>query len=339
MRIPIPTSQLWDNLSERVGAWAQGPVKYLRSKKERALYRLFSIPAFELSVRVVRKSIADDVTLMAAGVSYYAILSLIPMITGLIVLFSVVLEASTVRAALLEFFQTHLPGSTGVVESNIEAVGRGRGFLGVLSILGLFWAASSIFGAMSRAINRAWGVHRGRPFYLARLRHLGITISVGSLFLLSVGTTTILEVLGRVDLPGVGPLNFVEQDSFSTLARPVPFLFTLSIFLLIYRLIPNTYIRWRHVWPGALLAAITFEISKSVFVFYLEHFVNYQKVQDSLSSVVALLVWTYISSLIVIVGAELSSEYRRTQETAAQVSRAGPRGLEDGDLEDEDELW
>ena len=335
----LPASQLWHSLSARLTARAQGPVKYLRVKETKIQGRLLTIPAFALLLRVVRESSADDATHMAAGVAYYAILSLFPMAIGLIALLSLVLETSTVRADLLEFFQTYMPGSTGALESNISTVGSVNGFLGVLSVLGLFWTASSVFGAISRAVNRAWDVHRDRPFYVAKLRHLVMAFSVGLLFLLSMGATAALQFLGRVDLPGVGQLGFLEHDGLSILVRPVPFLFTLTIFLLIYKLVPNTTTHWRYVWPGALLAAVAFELSKSVFVFYLDNFADFEKVYGSLGSVIVVLVWTYLSSFILIIGAEVSSEYGRMREGVAQgrliESREGP----ENDLEDEEELW
>ena len=335
----LPASQLWHSLSARLTARAQGPVKYLRAKETKIQGRLLTIPAFALLLRVVRESSADDATHMAAGVAYYAILSLFPMAIGLIALLSLVLETSTVRADLLEFFQTYMPGSTGALESNISTVGHVSGFLGVLSVLGLFWTASSVFGAISRAVNRAWDVHRDRPFYVAKLHHLVMAFSVGLLFLLSMGATAAVQVLGSIDLPEVGQLVVLENDGISALTRLLPFLFTLTIFLLIYKVVPNTRTWWRYIWPGALLAAILFEISKSVFVFYLENFADYEKVYGSLGSVIALLIWTYVSSFILIIGAELASEYGRMREGVAQGRLIDSKGREERDLEDEEELW
>ena len=207
----IPGRQLWYGLSAPLISRFHGPVSYLRAQQERVKDRLLEIPVFVLAIRTVRELSDDDATHMAAGVAYYAILSLFPMTVGLIALLSLVLESGGVQAQLLDFFQTYLPGSAAALETNIQAVGKIRGVLGFLSVVGLFWTASTVFGAISRAVNRAWDIHRDPPFYLAKLRHLGMALSVGLLFLMSLATTTAVQVLGGVDLPEVGQLSFLES--------------------------------------------------------------------------------------------------------------------------------
>ena len=335
----IPGSQLWYGLTAPLISRFHGPVSYLRAKEERVKDRLLEIPVFVLATRTIRELSDDDATHMAAGVAYYAILSLFPMTVGLIALLSLVLESGGVQAQLLDFFQTYLPGSASALENNIQAVGKVRGVLGFLSIVGLFWTASTVFGAISRAVNRAWDIHRDPPFYLAKLQHLGMALGVGLLFLMSLGTTAAVQVLGRVDLPTVGQLAFLENDAISILTRPLPFLFTLGIFLVIYKFVPNTPTRWRYIWPGALLAAIAFEVGKSAFVFYLENFANYEKIYGSLGSVIALLVWTYVSAFILIAGAEISSEYGRMRERVERGQLIANRDQPTEDVEEGDELW
>ena len=294
--------------------WLRQRMRRLRAKESQIQARLNSIPPFVLVGRTVRELRDDDATHMAAGVAFYAILSLFPMTLGLVALLSVVLDSTDVQAQLMAFFLTYLPGATDTLNTNADAVGSVRSFLGVFSVLGLFWTASAVFGAISRAVNRAWDVHRDRPFWLAKLRHIAMAVGVGLLFLLSVGTTALLQFLSQIDLAGIGRIEFLIGEGTSIIARLVPFVFTLAIFLLIYKYIPNTKTHWRYIWPGVLLAGIAFEVSKSGFVLYLDHFADYEKVYGSLGSVVALLVWIYFSAFILIAGAELSSEYGRMRE-------------------------
>ena len=286
---------------------------YLRIRvRVRRLGRLLiAIPWVGLVYRTVREMGADDATHMAAGVAYYFILSLFPLTIALISLLSMVLESEIVEQEVFRFFQTYLPGSDELLATNVEAVGNIRGFLGVVSFLGLFWSASLLFGAVSRAVNRAWDVHDDRPFYIDKLRHIIMTLAVAPLFLLSVSATAALQVLGSIDLPLVGHLALLEHNGINLLTRPLPFVFSLTIFLLIYKFTPNTKTHWRYVWAGALLAAVLFEVAKSAFILYLENFADYQKVYGSLGSVIALLAWAYISAFILILGAEFASEYER----------------------------
>ena len=291
---------------------------HVRARVERVKARLLSNPACMLVLRTFRELSNDDATHMAAGVAFYAILSLFPMTLGLVALLSVFLDSSSVQTQLLAFFQDYLPGVNDALETNINNGTSVSGFLGVLSFLGLFWSASAVFGAISRAVNRAWDVHQDRTFVVAKLRHIAMALGVGLLFVLSVGATTAIQFLGRVDLPVVGRIGFLENDGINIIARPLPFVFSFTIFVLVYKFVPNTPTHWRYIWPGVLLAAVAFEVSKTLFVFYLDNFANYGRVYGSLGSVVALLVWTYVSALILIVGAEFASEYGRMRAGVGQ---------------------
>jgi membrane protein len=241
---------------------------------------------------------------MAAGVAYYAILSLFPLMLGLIAVLGLFLPSETIQEELFEFFERNLPGATDVLQQNIEDVIRLRGAIGAVSLVLLFWSASAMFGAISRAINRAWDIHRDRPFHIRKLRDITMAFGTGILFALSVGATSALSILPSTDLPVLGAAANVGT-------RLLAFLPSLAIFLLLYKFIPNTKTYWRFVWPGALLAAILFEIAKSLFVLYLDRFANYEQVYGSVGSVIALLVWIYFSAFILILGAEFSAEYGR----------------------------
>ncbi len=273
--------------------------------------RLDAIPAVHLAYRTVREMSADDATHMAAGLAYYAVLSLFPLTAGLISLLGMLLDARNLEGEVFTFLQDYLPGSKELLSANINSTDNVRGFLGVVSFLGLFWSASLLFGAISRSVNRAWDIHQDRPFYIDKVRHILMALSVAPLFLMSIGSTAALQIIGSVEAPGVGRIDLLEHDMVNALTRPLPFMFSLAIFLMIFKLTPNTRTYWRYVWPGALLSAVLFEVSKSAFVFYLDNFADYEKVYGSLASVIVLLAWAYVSGLILITGAEFSSEYER----------------------------
>lgn len=282
-----------------------------RVRARRIWRRLLDIPVINLLYRTFQEMGADDATHMAAGVSYYAVLSLFPLTVGLISLFGLFLKTENLEGEIFAFFQTYLPGSKELLSANINATGNIRGFLGVVSFLGLFWSASMLFGAISRAVNRAWDIHEDRPFYIDKVRHIIMAFSVAPLFLMSIGTTAALQILGAHEIPTIGRIEFLDSNLIKVITRPIPFLFTLTIFLLIYKFTPNTRTEWKYIWPGAVAGAALFEVSKTVFVFYLDNFAHYEEVYGSVASLIVLLIWNYVSSLILIAGAELSSEYGR----------------------------
>jgi membrane protein len=131
-----------------------------------------------------------------------------------------------------------------------------------------------------------------------------MVLGVVVLLLLSMGLTSLLSILTQSDvsLPS-GALDFT--------LRLFSFLIMLAVFLTIYRYVPNTRVLWRHVWLGALAAAIAFEIAKTLFATYLTAWASYQQIYGQVASLIVILVWVYISALIIIIGSELSAQYSR----------------------------
>ena len=89
------------------------------------------------------------------------------------------------------------------------------------------------------------------------------------------------------------------------------FFISFAIFLTIYKYVPNTKTYWRDVWLGAVVAGALFEAGKNLFLWYLENFAQYSQAYGAVASVIVLMVWTYITAIILILGAELAAEYAR----------------------------
>ena len=303
------------------GAFARGLRHVLGRLKRRGVV----VTITELARRTWRELGDDFATDQAASVSYYALLSLFPLAIGLVSLFSLMMEADRVEREVFDFFHTYLPGSAGTLTSNVEAVENIRGLLGVVSVVGLVWSATLLFGAINRAINRAWDVPYDRPFLKEKTRHFLMAFSVAPLFFLSVVATAALQLLGNEELPVLGRLAFLENDGANALARPLPFLFSLLIFLLLYKVAPYARTHWRHIWPGALVAALLFDATKSLFVFFLENYAAYDKVYGVLGAAIVLMGWAYVSGLVLMIGAEVASEYQR-------IRLGLPRGQHDASV-------
>ncbi len=265
----------------------------------------------QLAWRVIQEMRNDDATHLAAGVAYYAIFSLFPLILGFLAISGVFLESAGLQRKFLSFVTDNLPGSETFVLGHIEGLVRFRGALGIGALLGLFWAASAVFGAISRAVNRAWDIQQDRPFYIAKPRQLGMALGVGLLFLLSLSASSAIQLLISWDLGIPGQVLFLDAGFGQVAWRAIPWLMTFAIFLMIYRFLPNCKTYWRYVWLGAAIAAALFEVGKNLFVWYLAAYANYEQVYGPLASVMIFLLWAYASSLILILGAEISSEYER----------------------------
>jgi len=266
-----------------------------------------------LGWRVFKELGDDDAAHLSAGVAYYSVFSVFPLLLGLLAISGTVFTSITLQEQFLDYVTESMPGSKEFVSKNIEELVRFRGALGIGAILGLLWSGSSAFGAMSRAINRAWDVDKDRPFYVAKTLHIIIALGVGILFLLSSFASVAIELLSNYsrDLGLPGHEFFLDFGLGNLMLKAVPWSITLAVFLLLYRFVPNCKTYWRYVWTGAVVAAILFEASKGIFMWYLVNVANYELIYGSVASMMVLLFWAYVSAFILILGAEISSEYGR----------------------------
>ena len=261
--------------------------------------------------RVVQELGEDDATHMAASVSYYAVLSLFPLILGLTAIIGLAAESPSRQEQMVDFIAGFLPGSEQFVRDTVTGIVKFRGVLGIGSIFGLLWAASAVFGSIARAVNRAWDVHEDRPFYKKKPRQLAMALGVGILFAVSVAVTSFFQWATTIEVGGQTVTELLGGGVVAGILKIPAFFISFAIFLAIYKYIPNTKTYWRYIWLGAGIAAVLFETGKNVFLWYLENFAQYDQLYGNVASVIVLMAWTYFSAFILILGAEFASEYGR----------------------------
>ena len=316
--------QIFDRLRE------SGPVSRFRARVHATRDRILEKPAAALVVATGQAMGRHDATLIAAGVAFYALLSLFPLVLGFLSLFSFALRSESAQEHLLNFFVEYLPGAEPLLSDIVGVQVAVRGSTGALSILGFFWSASALFGGINRSLRRAWRSPTNRDFLVEKLHHIGMALTVGLFFCVSMVATAALEFLGNWHGADVELVKALQSQALNMLARLVPFAITGLAFFLLYKCAPDAKTRWRYIWPGVLLAAALFEIAKALFVFYLSNYADYGRVYGALGSVIALLVWAYVCSLILIVGAEFASQYGRMRERQARQA-VGPASPSESD--------
>ena len=262
-----------------------------------------------LTGRVLRGMVTGDSTHLAAGVAFYALFSLFPLLLGSLAIVGLFLNSEEIQQRFIGFVTANLPGSGEFVRSNLDQILRFRTALGLGSVLGLLWLGTAVFAAISRAVNRAFGIQRHRPFYIALPRRVVMVVITGGLFLVSTVVSTAIQLFSDRELGLPWLTLFLEPDMVERALYSVPWVITVTFFLIIYRFEPLRKTYWQYVWPGAAVAALLFEASKFVFVWYLESWAVYDQVHGSLASVIVLLTWVYLSALILILGAHISHQY------------------------------
>jgi membrane protein len=291
-------------------------LKRINARQNRIKHQIMEHKTARFFVALGREIGQDDISNMAASISYYAFLSLFPLLLSLLAIFGVFFPSESILQQLISLVGNYLPGSTGLLENNISEIIQLRGALGVVGLLGLLWSGSGVFSAISHAINKAWDIKYEHPFYMRKPREFLMLFIAGTLVIMSLGSTTLLSQIGKVNLPISGAIVNVGTAILA-------FVFSLVVFTLTHKFTPLTGISWRHVWPGAVLSTFLFEIAKTLFVFYLNNFNRYDVIYGSLASVIVLLVWIYFSAFILLLGAEFSSMLFRVKREGEAATNPG----------------
>ena len=155
-------------------------------------------------VRASDRGFADQGRDTAASIAYYTLLSLFPLILGLISIGGFFLKSEEIQLRINELIVELLPVSSDLVTQNIDSLVRIRGAAGITSIIVLMWSASKMVGALSRAINRALGLKRTFAIYLSSLRYFVLTVVVALLIFLTMAVAPAVELLSGMQLDLIG---------------------------------------------------------------------------------------------------------------------------------------
>jgi membrane protein len=270
----------------------------------------------EFSKRVARDFAAHGCTHMAGAISYYALVALIPMGIILIAIASYAFESVDVQRRVTEAVDSLFPlevegreNLVGVVESIVEA----RGLLGIVGLIGVLLSASAMFGALRTALNNAWDVKATHSWPVQKLMDIGAVVAIGLLFLASVAATGVLQI-AREETEELGGLSDLTGWGWDIVFTLLPSFISFVAFAVIYRFVPNRHIRWDYVILGALLATIFFELAKNGFAYYLRYYTTFDETYGSIGAMFAFIAWIYVSSVITLIGAEVTSEYAKVME-------------------------
>ena len=282
-----------------------------------------------VTARSLREFFADGCPQRAAAVSYYALLSIFPLVTLAVGALGTVVDSASAREHVIDFVLAHAPlrPDTGrhdlhVLLSNVA--GHATGF-GVLGAAGLLFAASGVMGAIRHGLNAAWDVEDPRAPLQGKLLDLLLVLGFGVAAALSLSLSLLTRLTasfaGSVAgwLGSNGPVTLVAWTG-----RLTPVALSLTIFAILYRLTPRQATGLRDTWPGVLVAAAGFEAAKAGFALYLADFARYDAVYASLGSVIAFLVFIWLAANVLLLGAEVASEYARARAGPSVAAADGP---------------
>ena len=304
------------------------PVWLFRVKKQQLKgwvwhHPLLRFRPVKMMAHVASEMVTRDANHMAAGVAYYTIFGVFPFLLGMMVISGLFLRAEVLQRKLLEFVVGNFPGSDHLIASNIVFIDSHQGEFILIAAVGILWSSSSVYGAIDRVVNRAWGIYRGQPFHVHRMEHLLFLLSFGLYFFFWLAVTTSSQILLDLDLQVSWQRALGESDFFTLLIRSSSWVATGAGFLLIYRYLPNCEVKWQYVWLGTIVATTLFELGKELFAFYLHHYGRYDILYGSIASTIVFLFWVYLSALILALGAEICSNFQQAYHPESEINRTG----------------
>ena len=251
-----------------------------------------------------------DLFTSAAAMSYFGLMALFP---ALLLLFAIGNKLAG-GGQLLSHAVDVYPGSSKFLRDTIEAFSDlGVGAI-ITCVIIVLWAGSWVFAVVERALNRIWETV-SRTFWHGRALTVGMVGLVGLLLALSVMVTSILlalrEMTGRLSprqIERYTLLISVGSAFWQVLFAIVSYLVTVVLLVLIYRFMPKAAVTLRDTLPSAFIAGLLWEIAKYGFAWSL-HYFHYDQIYGSVGAVVAVLTWSYVSSLIMLFGAQLTAVF------------------------------
>jgi len=265
---------------------------------------------------------SDDLT-FASSIAYYALLSLFPFF---LLAFSVLASVASTDADRLQIFNfvlTYFPQQFEFVVDQINAMQEARVRLGIAGSVLMIWAAMGVFGAVTSAVNHAWGVEKQPSYFKHKLISLLMLATAGLLMLIGllvvsamnvVEATWFAEILDRA--PALDELRGFALKSGTTV-------FFIMVVGLVFYFVPNAKVRFRDVWVGAVITGLLWRLALAGFSQYLRDQSRFS-VHGSIGGVVVFLIWVYVSAVIFLYGAEVTAAYARLRRHRPEEIPAAP---------------
>jgi membrane protein len=272
------------------------------------IWRLGGLSFKELGRRVIAEVQKDNCFVYAAALAYYFIFALFPFFIFLTALLAY-LPIPNLMDQIIGLLAQVMPSEAlTLVQENLSALlSEPRGGLLSFGILAALWTSSSAIVAISDALNHAYNVEEGRPFW--KVRGMAILLTIGlSIFI--IGSIVLLMFgpqIGRwlADFVGLGR---AFEIAWNTLRWPVILFLVMTAIAMIYHFTPDVEQSWKWITPGSLFAVALWLVASLGFSYYVNNFGAYDKTYGTIGAIIVLLTWMYVSNLVILIGGEINAE-------------------------------
>jgi membrane protein len=266
---------------------------------------------WDVSWRAVKRFSDDNITLIAGGLAMYGLLSVFPALAAMVSIYGIFATPGDVINQMSAFAGVLPPGVWQIFNTELQSITKTeQSTLTVAALLSLvvaLWSARAAMSSLMTATNIAYREREKRGFIKTTLLALAFTVGaiLGFLVMLTLGVAIPLALSAF----GAGEWS---KAAISVLRGALLWVVLVLGLAVVYRYAPaREHARWRWVTPGSIFAATMCLLASALFAFYVTNFAGYAKTYGALGGVVVLLMWFYICSVVVLMGAEMNAEMER----------------------------
>jgi len=289
-------------------------------RRVRAEFRLSGLAAWRGIVELIN---SNDLT-HAASIAYYALLSLFPFLLLVISMLGAVTADDADRVSVLSFVFRYFPTQLDFVTGQLDALRAARLQLGVAGSLALIWGSLGVFGAVTSAVNEAWGVEKQRSFWKHRLVSFLMLVAAGGVMMLALLLVSLIQ-MAQATWFGAMLASYTWLTTLQTYAvrNLATGLLVIGLGLVFY-FIPNAKTRFRDVWVGAVLTGLLWRLAFQGFAWYIRVNAGLKMIHGSVAAVIVFLLWVYVSSIILMYGVEFTAGHARLRRRRPDNVPAAP---------------
>jgi membrane protein len=268
----------------------------------------------------------DRLVAVAAGVVFYALLAVFPAITALVSLYGLFTDPGTISQHLSLAAGILPKGGLDIVQDQINRLtSKGNATLGLGFLFGLvvaLWSANAGMKALMDALNVVYDEKEKRGFVWLNLISLSLTLAAIVSLLFAIAAVVVLPLL--LNYIGLGGMS---EMLLQVLRWPALLVLVITGLTVLYRFGPSrTKPRWEWLSVGTVLAAAAWLVASALLSWYLANFANYDATYGSLGAAIGFMMWLWISSIVILFGAELNSEIEHQTASDSTVGDEKPLG-------------
>ena len=259
---------------------------------------------FKKSKELFSRIIDDDITALAGQLAYDLLLSFFPF---LLLLLTMISYSDLKSTDILVYVQQIMPASTvDLIYTTIKNASSSTSHLVSLSIVGIVWSGSSGFRAVIKGLNKAYDEEETRPYWKTIVISVLFMLSLAFAIVASVALVVFGQMIGRtiasrLNLSSAFILNW---DIIRYLVSVVGMAIT---FAALYHFTPCRRLTWKEVIPGAVISTLCWLVASLGFAYYVNNFNNYSVLYGGIGAVIVLMLWLYITSIIILLGGEINA--------------------------------